>query len=159
MLSGISCLMTLDSSKTQAETMGAFWKNIKCKKKKKGQKGQSCEDVSSGFDKRRTHASVRHRSSMGRSNMPPHFLLACRLTFNCWANNDYWFLPTIFAHDWHFGHTWAATGLPSEQEISVLFQQWQGGVLLQSTINQAVSASDPSITRSWSRFDLHLSLY
>lgn len=35
MLSGISYLMTLDSSKTQAETMAAFKKNIKCKKKKK----------------------------------------------------------------------------------------------------------------------------
>lgn len=26
-------------------------------------------------------------------------------------NNAYWFLPKIFAHDWHVKHTWPVTGL------------------------------------------------
>lgn len=39
------------------------------------------------------------------------WLQACLLTFNCSPNNAYWFLPKIFAHDWHLRHTWPVTGL------------------------------------------------
>lgn len=42
----------------------------------------------------------------------PMWLQACLLTFNCSPNNAYWFLPKIFAHDWHLRHTWPVTGLP-----------------------------------------------
>lgn len=41
----------------------------------------------------------------------PMWLWACLLTFNCSPNNAYWFLPKIFAHDWHFRQTWPVTGL------------------------------------------------
>lgn len=41
----------------------------------------------------------------------PMWLQVWLLTFNCSPNNAYWFLPKIFAHDWHLRHTWPVTGL------------------------------------------------
>lgn len=49
---------------------------------------------------------------MLRANVSPFpmWLQACLLTFNCSPYNAYWFLPKIFAHDWHLRHTWPVTG-------------------------------------------------
>lgn len=105
-------------------------------------------------------ASVIHGESKHVSPFPM-WLRARLLTFNCSPNNAYWFLPKIFAHDWHFRHTWPVAGLLlTHQQIRVRFFSWWrtkiwSGYMLQSTINKATSKLSHSIISSLSVSDLY----
>lgn len=72
-------------------------------------------------------------------------------------NNAYWFLPKIFAHDWHVKHTWPVTGL----QLSLTNQcscadngHRFGQAALGSTINKATSSLSHSMVCSWRVSDL-----